>query len=110
MLPVFDPQDASCKSPFGAAQCGAEVTFTLRDETYYACELLVHREFAGADEAIPLPPTESGFSGVYTAPAETTQSRKAKATPPETVSSCMPFVTASIVESDISTVFSGSSS
>ena len=70
MLPVFDPQDASCKSPFGAAQCGAEVTFTLRDETYYACELLVHREFAGADEAIPLPPAESGFSGVYTAPAE----------------------------------------
>ena len=70
MLPVFDPQDASCKSPFGAAQCGAEVTFTLRDETYYACELLVHREFAGADEAIPLPPAEGGFSGVYTAPAE----------------------------------------
>ena len=70
MLPVFDPQDASCKSPFGAAQCGAEVTFTLRDETYYACELLVHREFTGADEAIPLPPAESGFSGVYTAPAE----------------------------------------
>ena len=70
MLPVFDPQDASCKSPFGAAQCGAEVTFTLRDETYYACELLVHREFSGADEAIPLPPAEGGFSGVYTAPAE----------------------------------------
>ncbi len=70
MLPVFDPQDASCKSPFGAAQCGAEVTFTLRDETYYACELLVHREFAGVDEAIPLPPSEGGFSGVYTAPAE----------------------------------------
>lgn len=70
MLPVFDPQDASCKSPFGAAQCGAEVTFTLRDETYYACELLVHREFAGADEVIPLPPAEGGFSGVYAAPAE----------------------------------------
>lgn len=70
MLPVFDPQDASCKSPFGAARCGAAVTFTLRDETYYACELLVHREFAGADEAIPLPPAEGGFSGVYTAPAE----------------------------------------
>ena len=70
MFPVFDPQDASCKSPFGAAKCGAEVTFTLRDETYYACELLVHQEFAGADEAIPLPPAADGFSGVYTAPAE----------------------------------------
>ena len=42
MIPVFDPQDSSCKTPFGAAKCGAPVTFTLRDETYYACELLVH--------------------------------------------------------------------
>ena len=68
MIPVFDPQDSSCKTPFGAAKCGAPVTFTLRDETYYACELLIHREFAGADEAVPLPPAEGGFSGVYTAP------------------------------------------
>ena len=68
MIPVFDPQDSSCKTPFGAAKCGAPVTFTLRDETYYACELLVHREFTGADEAVPLPPAEGGFSGVYTAP------------------------------------------
>ena len=68
MIPVFDPQDSSCKTPFGAAKCGAPVTFTLRDETYYACALLIHREFAGADEAVPLPPAEGGFSGVYTAP------------------------------------------
>ena len=40
MLPVFDPQDSSCKTPFGAVPCGTAVTFTLRDETYYACELL----------------------------------------------------------------------
>ena len=70
MLPVFDPQDSSCKTPFGAAPCGTTVTFTLRDETYYACELLVRREFSGIDEAVPLPPAEGGFSGVYTAPAE----------------------------------------
>ena len=70
MLPVFDPQDSSCKTPFGAAPCGTVVTFTLRDETYYACELLVRREFSGIDEAVPLPPAEGGFSGVYTAPAE----------------------------------------
>ena len=70
MLPVFDPQDSSCKTPFGAVPCGTTVTFTLRDETYYACELLVHREFSGIDEAVPLPPAEGGFSGVYTAPAE----------------------------------------
>ena len=70
MLPVFDPQDSSCKTPFGAAPCGTTVTFTLRDETYYACELLVRQEFSGIDEAVPLPPAEGGFSGVYTAPAE----------------------------------------
>ena len=70
MLPVFDPQDSSCKTPFGAVPCGTAVTFTLRDETYYACELLVRREFSGTDEAVPLPPAEGGFSGVYTAPAE----------------------------------------
>ena len=70
MLSVFDPQDCSCKTPFGAVPCGTAVTFTLRDETYYACELLVRREFSGIDEAVPLPPAEGGFSGVYTAPAE----------------------------------------
>ena len=70
MFPVFDPRDAACKSPFGAVVCGAEVSFTLRDGDYYACELLVHREFAGVDEVCPLPPAEGGFSGIYTAPQE----------------------------------------
>lgn len=70
MFPVFDPRDAACKSPFGAVACGAEVSFTLRDGDYYACELLVHREFAGVDEVCPLPPAEGGFSGIYTAPQE----------------------------------------
>ena len=68
MLPVFDPQDLSCKSPFGAVPCGAEISFSLRDTDYYACELLVRREFAEQDEVCPLPPAEGGFSGVYTAP------------------------------------------
>lgn len=70
MFPVFDPRDAACKSPFGAVACGAEVSFTLWDGDYYACELLVHREFAGVDEVCPLPPAEGGFSGIYTAPQE----------------------------------------
>ena len=70
MFPVFDPRNAACKSPFGAVACGAEVSFTLRDGDYYACELLVHREFAGVDEVCPLPPAEGGFSGIYTAPQE----------------------------------------
>ena len=46
------------------------MSFTLRDGDYYACELLVHREFAGVDEVCPLPPAEGGFSGIYTAPQE----------------------------------------
>ena len=70
MLPVFDPQDLSCKSPFGAVPCGAEISFSLRDTDYYACELLVRREFAEQDDVCPLPPAEGGFSGVYTAPEE----------------------------------------
>ena len=70
MFPVFDPRDAACKSPFGAVACGAEVSFTLRDGDYYACELLVHREFAEVDEVCPLPPAEGGFSGIYIAPQE----------------------------------------
>ena len=70
MFPVFDPRDAACKSPFGAVACGAEVSFTLRDGDYYACELLIHREFAEVDEVCPLPPAEGGFSGIYTAPQE----------------------------------------
>ena len=55
MFPVFDPRDAACKSPFGAVACGAEVSFTLRDGDYYACELLVHREFAGVTRYAPSP-------------------------------------------------------
>ena len=70
MFPVFDPRDAACKSPFGAVACGAEVSFTLRDGDYYACELLIHREFAEVDEVCPLPPAEGGFSGIYIAPQE----------------------------------------
>ena len=68
MLPVFDPQDPSCKFPFGAVPCGAKISFSLRDGDFYACELLIHREFAERDETCPLPPAEGGFSGIYTAP------------------------------------------
>ncbi len=65
----FDPRDIRCKTPFGAAPCGTEVRFTLFDDTFYACELLVYREFAAKEDICPLPPAEGGFSGSYTAPS-----------------------------------------
>ena len=88
MFPVFDPRDAACKSPFGAVACGAEVSFTLRDGDYYACELLVHREFAGVDEVCPLPPAEGGFSGIYTAPQEPDLCWYAFGSPARTAAPC----------------------
>ena len=70
METYFDPRDTRCKTPFGAAPCGTEVRFTLFDDAFCGCELLVYREFAGAEDVCPLPPAEGGFSGAYTAPGE----------------------------------------
>ena len=68
MNPYFDSRDKRCKEPFGAVAAGTAVHFALQDETYYGCELLVRREFAGAEDVCPLPPAEGGFAGSYTAP------------------------------------------
>ena len=70
METYFDPRDTRCKTPFGAAPCSTEVRFTLFDDAFCGCELLVYREFAGAEDVCPLPPAEGGFAGVYTAPGE----------------------------------------
>ena len=70
METYFDPRDTRCKTPFGAAPCGTEVRFTLFDDAFCGCELLVYREFAGAEDVCPLPPAEGGFAGTYTAPGE----------------------------------------
>ena len=70
METYFDPRDTRCKTPFGAAPCSTEVRFTLFDDAFCGCELLVYREFAGAEDVCPLPPAEGGFSGAYTAPDE----------------------------------------
>ena len=70
METYFDPRDTRCKTPFGAAPCSTEVRFTLFDDAFCGCELLVYREFAGAEDVCPLPPAEGGFVGVYTAPGE----------------------------------------
>ena len=70
METYFDPRDTRCKTPFGAAPCSTEVRFTLFDDAFCGCELLVYREFAGAEDVCPLPPAEGGFSGAYTAPGK----------------------------------------
>ncbi len=70
METYFDPRDIRCKTPFGAAPCSTEVRFTLFDDAFCGCELLVYREFAGAEDVCPLPPAEGGFSGTYTVPGE----------------------------------------
>ncbi len=70
MEPFFDPRDIRYKSPFGAAEAGSQVRFALRDDTYYGCELLVQREFAGVEDVCALPPAEGGFAGEYTVPGE----------------------------------------
>ena len=70
METYFDPRDMRCKTPFGAAPCSTEVRFTLFDDAFCGCELLVYREFAGAEDVCPLPPAEGGFSGAYTVPGE----------------------------------------
>ncbi len=70
MGPVFDSKDKRYKDPFGAVACGTDIRFALEDETYYGCELLVYREFAGKEDVCALPPAEGGFAGTYTAPAE----------------------------------------
>ena len=70
METYFDPRDTRCKTPFGAAPCSTEVRFTLFDDAFCGCELLVYREFAGAEDVRPLPPAEGGFAGAYTVPGE----------------------------------------
>ena len=70
METYFDPRDIRCKTPFGAAPCSTEVRFTLFDDAFCGCELLVYREFTGAEDVCPLPPAEGGFSGTYTVPGE----------------------------------------
>ena len=70
METYFDPRDTRCKTPFGAAPCSTEVRFTLFDDAFCGCELLVYREFAGAEDVCPLPPAEGGFNGAYTVPGE----------------------------------------
>ena len=72
---VFDPRDIRYKSPFGAAACDTEVTFTLRPlrrEGFVSAELLCLCEFSTRELTIPLPAIgDQGdlFCGTLTVPA-----------------------------------------
>jgi cyclomaltodextrinase len=69
----YSSRDERCKSPFGAARCGAGVPFNLRcdaQEGFSACQMLLRHDFSGTDEVFSLPRTGADcFSGVYTAPS-----------------------------------------
>ena len=75
---VFDPRCELCKTPFGAAACGQEVTFTCRPlsrEGFTHCALVLHREFSGETQELELSPAgflddRVCFSTVFTAPQE----------------------------------------
>ena len=65
----FDSRNPQCKSPFGAAVCGAEVSFRLLGrEDYAAAQLVARFEFAGQDHTVPLSPDGDDFAGTLRAP------------------------------------------
>ena len=65
----FDSRNSQCKSPFGAAVCGAEVSFRLLGrEDYAAAQLVARFEFAGQDHTVPLSPDGDNFTGTLCAP------------------------------------------
>ena len=73
MSKIFDSRDPECKSPFGAAACGAAVRFAVRPgtENVTGVSLLLRREFGGTEQGLPLSPSGDGrWQAVYTAPAE----------------------------------------
>lgn len=65
----FDSRNPQCKFPFGAAVCGAEVSFRLLGrEDYAAAQLVARFEFAGQDHTVPLSPDGDNFVGTLCAP------------------------------------------
>ena len=77
MLPLFDPRDARCKSPFGAVTAFSAVDFTFypREHAVTGCTLLAHHEFSDRWTETELLPTtdetgERAFSGTFFAPSQ----------------------------------------
>ena len=68
----FNSRDPACKSPFGAAPCGTEVSFSVfaGPEEVTGGQLLLLEEFSGQERAIPMTWADGALRGVYRTPEE----------------------------------------
>lgn len=69
----FNSRDPACKSPFGAAPCGTEVSFSVfaGPEEVTGGQLLLLEEFSGQERAIPMTWADGALRCVYRTPEET---------------------------------------
>ena len=68
----FNSRDPACKSPFGAAPCGTEVSFSVfaGPQEVTDGQLLLLEEFSGQERAIPMTWTGGALRCVYRTPEE----------------------------------------
>ena len=68
----FNSRDPACKSPFGAAPCGTEVSFSVfaGPEEVTDGQLLLLEEFSGQERAIPMTWADGALRCVYRTPEE----------------------------------------
>ena len=68
----FNSRDPACKSPFGAAPCGTEVSFSVfaGPEEVTGGQLLLLEEFSGQERAIPMTWADRALRCVYRTPEE----------------------------------------
>ena len=68
----FNSRDPACKSPFGAAPCGTEVSFSVfaGPEEVTGGQLLLLEEFSGQEWAIPMTWADGALRCVYRTPEE----------------------------------------
>ena len=68
----FNSRDPACKSPFGAAPCGTEVSFSVfaGPEEVTGGQLLLLEEFSGQERAIPTTWADGALRCVYRTPEE----------------------------------------
>lgn len=68
----FNSRDPACKSPFGAAPCGTEVSFSVfaGPEEVTGGRLLLLEEFSGQERAIPMTWADGALRCVYRTPEE----------------------------------------
>lgn len=68
----FNSRDPACKSPFGAAPCGTEGSFSVfaGPEEVTGGQLLLLEEFSGQERAIPMTWADGALRCVYRTPEE----------------------------------------